>query len=142
MSSIVAVHGLGGHRENTWKSPAPNGFHWLKPFGENPPWGANTRIMTFGYSAGRDSNLSERIFTIAENLLSDLSDSRRQGKVGHSQCTTHDRHRVLSIRLAKTEKYYLHRAFSRRPYYQSCMWFLLSVALLRNALTSKYPSIA
>ncbi|KAL5041213.1 hypothetical protein BDW71DRAFT_212358 [Aspergillus fruticulosus] len=69
---IVAVHGLGGHVERTWKHSGDD--VWLRdPKPGGPEWGKNARIMAFGYTTE-----GSRIFNIAENLLSDLLDYRTQ----------------------------------------------------------------
>ncbi|OKL63894.1 hypothetical protein UA08_01110 [Talaromyces atroroseus] len=75
---VVAVHGLGGHVEHTWKHPEND--MWLRdPKPGGPEWGRNARIMAFGYQTQ-----GSRIFTIAENLLSDLSDNRMRERVEYS----------------------------------------------------------
>ncbi len=49
--SIVAVHGLNGHREKTWT--ASNGLLWLRDL--LPTKIPNARIMTWGYDANTHS---------------------------------------------------------------------------------------
>lgn len=45
--SLVAVHGLNGHRDKTWT--ADNGCYWLKDLlQESLP---NIRVLTWGYDA-------------------------------------------------------------------------------------------
>ena len=87
---IVAVHGLGGDALGTWTSP--NCHLWLRdslPQAlENPPAdyshgtddSTKARVMTFGYDASVLTEASsQRSFTFAENLLSELKD-RRHGQ--------------------------------------------------------------
>lgn len=87
---IVAIHGLGGDAFATWTSL--NGHLWLRdslPQAlENPPvdysYGPDdskiARVMTFGCDISVITKASsERSFTFAENLLSELKD-RRQGQ--------------------------------------------------------------
>jgi hypothetical protein len=87
---IVAVHGLGGDAFDTWTSS--NGHLWLRdslPQAlETPPADYShgtddskiVRVMTFGYDASVLTKASsQRSFTFAENLLSELKD-RRHGQ--------------------------------------------------------------
>lgn len=83
---IVAVHGLGGDSMSTWTC---DGHIWLKDFLpqalESPPpdyaYGPKdskaVRVMTFGYDANVFTKAaSQRSFTFAEDLLSQLKDRR------------------------------------------------------------------
>lgn len=54
-ASIVAVHGLGGHREESWT--AHNNVMWIKDLLSADI--ENARILTFGYNANADIGLSK-----------------------------------------------------------------------------------
>jgi hypothetical protein len=96
---IVAVHGLGGDAFSTWTSS--NDHFWLRdslPQAlENPPADYShgpddskiARVMTFGYDASVLTKASsQRSFTFAENLLSDLKDRRHGQAVCSSRLTS------------------------------------------------------
>jgi hypothetical protein len=87
---IVAVHGLGGDAFDTWTSP--NGHLWLRDslpqalknppadYSHGPDDSKIARVMTFGYDASVLTKASsQRSFTFAEDLLSELKD-RRHGQ--------------------------------------------------------------
>ena len=84
--SVVAVHGLEGHADNTWTHSSSRKL-WLRDFLPNSNvMKNNVRIMTFGYDARAfkrpfDSRPGGRIFVIAEQLLNDLSDRRSKRDV-------------------------------------------------------------
>jgi len=69
--SIVAVHGLNGHREKTWT--ADNGVHWLRDLlPEDLP---NARVLCWGYDANTHSNSRvscQYLYDHAKSLVSDL----------------------------------------------------------------------
>ncbi|KAF4331587.1 kinesin light chain [Fusarium beomiforme] len=74
--SIVALHGLNGHREKTWT--AGNGVHWLRDLlpGDLP----QARILCWGYDANTHS--SDRVswqylYDHATSLVSDLCSKRQ-----------------------------------------------------------------
>jgi predicted alpha/beta-fold hydrolase len=74
--SIVAVHGLNGHRENTWTSEG--GKLWLRDF--LPSKISNVRIYSWGYDANTHSGdrvNTQYIYDIAKTLVSDLSLARQ-----------------------------------------------------------------
>ena len=78
VSSMVAVHGLGGDPFSTWQHSPGN--LWLRDLPTSNLLCA-ARIMTFGYDAAAfikpfTSSSSGRSFTFAEALLNDLSDER------------------------------------------------------------------
>ena len=78
--SIVAVHGLDGHHENTWT--ADNGVLWLKTLlSEDLP---KARVYTYGYDSrthSRDYISMETFYGHARNLLGALTLERRYTKV-------------------------------------------------------------
>ncbi len=73
--SIVAIHGLNGHREDTW---TVNGVNWLRDLlPSNIP---NARIYSWGYDANTHSTSqisSEYLYDHAKTLISDLCLERR-----------------------------------------------------------------
>ena len=78
--SIVAVHGLDGHRESTWT--AENGVLWLLP--KDIP---KARVYTYGYDSrtpSRDEMSRETFNGHASNLLGALTLECRTTKVSNS----------------------------------------------------------
>ncbi|KAJ5958667.1 uncharacterized protein N7479_005817 [Penicillium vulpinum] len=71
---IIAVHGLGGHRENSWT--AANGVNWLHGLlpGDMP----NIRVLSWGYSLATVKNSHETMSEqkISEQLVRDLWELR------------------------------------------------------------------
>jgi hypothetical protein len=71
--SIIAVHGLGGHREESWTCTNDEGkVQWLKDF--LPTYVPNARIMTFGYSLECDGISAAEINEIAYKLLDQIAE--------------------------------------------------------------------
>ncbi|KAL9081537.1 MAG: hypothetical protein Q9159_007285 [Coniocarpon cinnabarinum] len=71
---IVAIHGLDGHREDTWTT---NGVNWLREL--LPTFIPSARIMTWGYDArthGASPISRQRLHQIAEELVQELSRKR------------------------------------------------------------------
>ncbi|KAF8529764.1 hypothetical protein BU17DRAFT_79864 [Hysterangium stoloniferum] len=69
---IVAIHGLDGHREQSWT--AENGTLWLKDL--LPQRFPHARVATYGYDAstGSQSNkINETLYGHAENFISRLA---------------------------------------------------------------------
>jgi hypothetical protein len=79
--SIVALHGLNGHREKTWI--AENGVHWLRDLlPEDLP---QARILCWGYDANThaaDRVSSQYLYNHARTLVSDLCRKRKLTNVG------------------------------------------------------------
>ncbi|KAH8674829.1 hypothetical protein BGZ60DRAFT_344969, partial [Tricladium varicosporioides] len=78
---IVAIHGLNGHREETWT--AGNKVNWLRDANMLPNIIPNARIMSWGYDANTHSTkeLSAMyLYDHAQKLVSDLSLHRRSDK--------------------------------------------------------------
>ena len=78
-SSIVAVHGLNGHREKTW---TVNGVNWLRDF--LPLDISNARIYSWGYDANTHSGSqksAQYLCDHATTLISDLCLKRRTTSV-------------------------------------------------------------
>jgi hypothetical protein len=79
LSSIVAVHGLGGDLVNTWTHPKSKKF-WLKDF--LPLQIPDARVLTFGYNADAAFGQSTaEIVDHAKSLLSSLVDKREEQDV-------------------------------------------------------------
>lgn len=83
-SSIVAIHGLNGHREKTWT--AANGVHWLRDLLPNDL--PRARILCWGYDA--NTHASSRVschylYDHARNLVADLWRKRKVTNVDNSQ---------------------------------------------------------
>jgi hypothetical protein len=75
-SSIVAIHGLDGHRKQSWT--AENGTMWLRDL--LPHDIPNARILTYGYDADTRSfshMSTQNIFRHAESFISELTRERR-----------------------------------------------------------------
>ncbi|KAF8523276.1 hypothetical protein BU17DRAFT_43899 [Hysterangium stoloniferum] len=73
--SIVAIHGLDGHRERSWT--AQNGKLWLRDF--LPDIISTARIVTFGYDAYTrkcPAPSEQTLHNHAENFLARLSSFR------------------------------------------------------------------
>ncbi len=78
-ASIVAVHGLDGHREKTW---TVNNVNWLRDF--LPSDIPNAHILTWGYDANTHSIFAisgQYLYDHAKTLVSDLCLKRRLTKV-------------------------------------------------------------
>lgn len=75
----MAVHGLNGHRENTWTVSDVN---WLRDL--LPSDIPNARIMSWGYDANTHSNSqisAQYLYDHAKTLISDLCLKRDRTKV-------------------------------------------------------------
>lgn len=80
VTSLVAVHGLDGHREESWT--ADNGVLWLRD--ELPKKLPNLRILTYGYDVRtQDSTLLslQTLYDHAEDLVASLNLMRQTEKV-------------------------------------------------------------
>lgn len=74
-----AVHGLNGHRDNTW---TVNDKNWLRDF--LPADIPNARIYSWGYDANTHSISeisSQHLLDHATTLVSDLCQKRKSTKV-------------------------------------------------------------
>jgi hypothetical protein len=78
-SSIVAIHGLNGHRDKTWT--AANGVHWLRDL--LPTDIPNVRVFCWGYDANTHGERvsCQYLYDHAGQLVSDLCLERRLTKV-------------------------------------------------------------
>ena len=73
--SIVAVHGLNGHRESTFT--AANGICWLRSL--LPTLSPNIRVLSYGYDARTHSSSllsQEHLHDHAEQLIEELRRER------------------------------------------------------------------
>ena len=78
--SIVAVHGLNGHRESTFT--AANGICWLSSL--LPAQASNIRVLSYGYDARTHSSsllTQEHLHDHAEQLIEELRRERTITKV-------------------------------------------------------------
>ena len=82
-SSIIAVHGLGGHWQKTWEDE--NGSLWLRDFlpsqlRNTEDASINARIMSFGYNSNTAfSRAVTDIEVEAEALLNNIDGNRELG---------------------------------------------------------------
>lgn len=79
LPSIIAVHGLNGHRDETWT--AANGTHWLRDLLlKDIP---NARIFCWGYDANTHGKRVNHQFLHdhAEQLVTDLYRKRKRTNV-------------------------------------------------------------
>lgn len=75
----MAIHGLNGHRENTWEL---NGKIWLRDF--LPERIPSARVYTWGYDANTHSRTEiskQLLYDHAINLIQELSLERRLTRV-------------------------------------------------------------
>lgn len=81
--SIVAVHGLGGHREKTW-THADTNMLWLRDFLPSDLQDLiKARVMSFGYDATTAfSQAVTNIDMVAEALLAETHSQRRRSVGG------------------------------------------------------------
>jgi protein SERAC1 len=82
VTDIVAVHGLNGHHEKTWKAESEDssGYNWLKD-ALNDVMGPNVqmRVMSFSYNAKlKNSKSTADIFDFADQLLECLLLARQE----------------------------------------------------------------
>jgi hypothetical protein len=78
--SLIAVHGLNGHRERTWSTAS--GINWLRDF--IPARAPNARVLSYGYDArthGSSSLADQFLYEHAVAFLDKLCFFRRNTKV-------------------------------------------------------------
>ena len=88
-TSIVAVHGLGGHREKSWTTP--RGTNWLQSL--LPRDIPNSRIMTWGYDASPSRSPDrepQSLQNVSKKLVLDLFKMRETTKVSKFRLKTFD----------------------------------------------------
>ncbi len=76
LRSIIAIHGLDGHRENSWT--ADNGVLWLRDL--LPDEITPARILTYGYDAntrGKTPLSRQTLYDHAETFITKLVLFRR-----------------------------------------------------------------
>jgi hypothetical protein len=83
-SSIVAIHGIGTHPDDTWcknvgMQEEPNNVYWLKDADMLPSMIPNARIMRYGYISQwfGDDAIRQKTTTIADHLLRALKRVRK-----------------------------------------------------------------
>jgi hypothetical protein len=78
--SIVAIHGLDGHRERSWT--AENGVFWLRDLlADEIPM---ARILTYGYDANtrhKEQLTSQTLYDHAETFIAKLVLFRKETSV-------------------------------------------------------------
>jgi hypothetical protein len=85
----VAIHGLLGNRNNTWKATGNNKTMWLTDL--LPSRIDHARIMTFDYQIlGEQGVSSANISTISLKLLESLLEERGGTSVCSTQNKTHE----------------------------------------------------
>jgi hypothetical protein len=94
--SIVAIHGLDGHREKSWT--AENDVLWLRDLlaGDSP----QARILTYGYDAntrGHAQLTHLSLYDHAQNFISKLALFRRNTPVSCRFIVPLDFFRLLRI---------------------------------------------
>jgi hypothetical protein len=84
--SIVAVHGLNGHRDETWT--AANGKHWLRDLLPNDL--PHARIFCWGYDANTHSGRisCQYLYDHAKTIVSDLCLERQLTNVRSDEGNT------------------------------------------------------
>jgi hypothetical protein len=83
-SSIVAIHGLGAHPDDSWCANAgtkesPRWVNWLKDESMLPVVAPNARIMRYGYQSqwfGQEM-MQQSVSSVAERLLRALKRTRK-----------------------------------------------------------------
>jgi hypothetical protein len=91
-SSIVVVHGLGAHPDDSWCANAgtresPRWVNWLEEESMLPAVAPNARIMRYGYQSqwfGKEI-MQQSVSTVAERLLINLKRKRKVRTV-YGQC--------------------------------------------------------
>ena len=92
LSSIVAIHGLGAHPDDSWCKNAgtresPRWVNWLEEESMLPAVAPNARIMQYGYQSqwfGKET-MGQSVSTVAERLLRALERTRKVRPV-FSEC--------------------------------------------------------
>ena len=72
VDSIIAIHGLNGHRERSWT--APNNVNWLQSL--LPADIPDSRIYTWGYDMSTRGPGSKSPQEVSELLVSEMWDMR------------------------------------------------------------------
>lgn len=80
-TSIVAIHGLNGHREKTWT--ATNGVFWLRDL--LPRRIPNARIMSWGYDANTHSLSPTSVQYIHDHATTLVSDLVLERRLSHTE---------------------------------------------------------
>lgn len=95
LPSIVAIHGLGAHPDDTWcenvgTRESPRWVNWLHEESMLPAVATNARIMRYGYQSqwfGKGA-VRMNVSTVAERLLRGLHRKRKvRSLYGHSMIT-------------------------------------------------------
>jgi hypothetical protein len=80
LSSIVAIHGLGAHPDESWcTNVGTQLFNWLEEESMLPAVAPNARIMRYGYKSqwfGKEMT-HQNVSTVADRLLRALKRTRK-----------------------------------------------------------------
>jgi hypothetical protein len=138
LSSIVAVHGLGGDKYDTWED---DGKIWLREF--LPAKVPNTRIMTYGYnSVVAFSKSITEIEDFAVDLLSRLSGERGtpQEKARPVIFICHSLGGIVvkKVRLLSTVGTYVLTILSRHSYLPMSGQAIMAICLKRFLVWSSW----
>jgi hypothetical protein len=99
--SIVAVHGLGAHPDDSWcrnvgTRESPRWVNWLEEESMLPVVAPNARIMRYGYQSqwfGKEA-MQQSAFTVAERLLRALKRKRKVPTVSDKRAMPADYARI------------------------------------------------
>lgn len=91
-SSIIAIHGIGAHPEDTWtanvngEGEPPNYISWLEEANMLPAVVPHARIMRYGYESQWFGNqaMQQSASTVAQRLLLALKSRRKVGALSKS----------------------------------------------------------
>ena len=83
-SSIVAIHGIGSHPDDTWSKNVstdpdnPHYVNWLSNTSMLPSIAPNARVLRYGYESGwfRDDAIHQKASTVATCFLLALTRER------------------------------------------------------------------
>jgi hypothetical protein len=86
--SIVAIHGIGAHPDDTWcknvslDPKTPQYVNWLKDEDMLPLVVPNARILRYGYESGwfGDDAIRQKVSTVAKRFLLALMRERKVSK--------------------------------------------------------------
>lgn len=121
LSSIVAIHGLGGHRESTWTDEKTQSM-WLRDFLQYDI--PDARILTFGYDSdpSRTSGPTSTLFLRehAKQLLGDLLIDRK--KFDLKVCLSGQNPSHLGL-IVLSATHFIYWSQLGRDYYPACLSF-------------------
>lgn len=96
-TSIVAIHGIGAHPDDTWcknvgTAENPRWVNWLDEKDMLPAAAPNARIMRYGYQSQwfGEGAVRQNVSTVAQRLLLALVRKRRVLSLSRRCCTVAD----------------------------------------------------